>query len=343
MSVKLALSVYSVNNKNLSSSEKHVLVRLALWGDDDGKKIYPSYERISKETGLSKRTVINVTNSLTKKGFLKKKKRRKDNKNDTNHYVIDIEKLKALEGRGSETDSLGSEFIALGGATGSLGVVQPLHHPSAMAAPNSKVIVREKVKTHSKGDFVSSVDGVCASSLSLDELQQGENDRGIEQTSTQSLQDEIFLKKGLSFASQLACSNHNADQPINGFEDLSSLWIKKEGFNPAQKIYNTIVPGKTSAKKILESAKQKMVSLEKKYPNEDERIRYCPQLDNWLQKEGYNDDPHVPENQSVPSKLSLNEIKKEEARKRAEEGTRQLMKTHCSSSKPQDLSGENQR
>ena len=283
MSIKIALSVYNIDNKHLSSSEKHVLVRLALYAEDNGKNIYPSYEHISKQTGFSRRAVINVMNGLTQKGILKKKKRRKKNGNDTNYYVIDLEKLKELDEKSSDLNSLSSEPLSPSSEFKSPEVVKQIHHPSELGSPKSKVKVREKVKTHSKVDFAGSVDGVCLSSLSQKEFQ----------------------------AKEL------------GFQTLCNLWPKKEGLEAAQKIYSQIVPDEISSETLLEAAMRKIKSLESKYPHESDRIRYCPQLNNWLEKKSYHDQPHVSEiNASVP----ISVMKKKAALKRAEENLRSRMK-----------------
>jgi hypothetical protein len=285
MSIKIALLVYNVDNKDLSSSEKHVLVRLAICGKDDGINIYPSYEYISKQIGFSRRGVIKVMNRLTQKGFLKKKKRRKKNENNTNYYVIDLKKLKELQGKSGDLNSPGSEYGSLGGECGSLPLVNEVHHPSEWGSPKSNLKVNKKVNTHSQVDFAGSVDGVCVSSLSQKEFQ----------------------------AKEL------------GFQSLCHLWPKKEGLEAAQKIYSQIVPEEISSDRLFDAAKTKIESLNSQYLNESERVRYCPQLNNWLREKRYLDQPHISKQMSHVQ-ASPREMRTIAAMERSAATVRQLMR-----------------
>lgn len=56
-------------SKLLTWTEKAVLMQLALFGYETGK-IYPSYNQIAEEVGLSKQSVIEIIKSLTKKKLI---------------------------------------------------------------------------------------------------------------------------------------------------------------------------------------------------------------------------------------------------------------------------------
>lgn len=149
MNFKIILSVYNVDNKHLSPSEKHVLVRLAIYGD----KIYPTYDHLSKQTGFNRRALIRIVGSLVKKGFLHKKKRRAGK---SNYYAISLERLKSCQDEEGDSD-----FKSPDSDLESPSLVTDGHQPSGTESPKSNLKGREKVKTHSKGELGTSVDSVC--------------------------------------------------------------------------------------------------------------------------------------------------------------------------------------
>ena len=293
MSVKISLLIYGVDNQYLTATEKHVLSRLALFGGDDGRKIFPSYARLAKETGFNKRAIIRIVKRLMNKGFLAKKKRKKGREYNSNYYTINLETLKSyqnldtstIEEGGSDLASSPSGSQSLPSGIESPPLVTDGHYPSGTGSPKSNLKVNKKVNTHSQVDFAGSVDGVCLSSLSQKEFQ----------------------------AKEL------------GFQDLCHLWPKKEGLEAAQKIYSQIVPEEISSDRLFDAAKTKIESLNSQYLNESERVRYCPQLNNWLREKRYLDQPHISKQMShvQPSPREMRTIA---AMERSAATVRQLMK-----------------
>jgi DNA-binding MarR family transcriptional regulator len=70
MSVRIMSLVFE--NQELSSTEKLIMLALADHANDEGKSIYPSQDRVSRKTGLSRRTVNRTTKTLVDKGYLRK-------------------------------------------------------------------------------------------------------------------------------------------------------------------------------------------------------------------------------------------------------------------------------
>lgn len=70
MSIEIMSMVWKASNEFLTSSEKTVLVRLADFAADDGYRVYPSWNRIIRDTGISRSSVARSFSSLQKKGVL---------------------------------------------------------------------------------------------------------------------------------------------------------------------------------------------------------------------------------------------------------------------------------
>lgn len=115
---------YSLNDK-LTSSEKVVLSRYADYARDDGTSTYPSFNRISRETALSKRQVIRIVKSLVKKGYLIKVKEADRINHRATEYRINIDmirvgrwdksvhKLSTKSVDKNDTVSLSSDMVSL--------------------------------------------------------------------------------------------------------------------------------------------------------------------------------------------------------------------------------------
>lgn len=67
MSIRVMSMVW---NKNLTSTEKLVLLYYADRASDDGSSIFPSVKTVAINTGLCERTIQATTNKLIRKGYL---------------------------------------------------------------------------------------------------------------------------------------------------------------------------------------------------------------------------------------------------------------------------------
>lgn len=79
---------------DLKAPEKWLLVLLSDFGDEHGKRIYPSLNKLSLLSGMSKRSVQDNLNRLESKGYIGRSSGGVvDGQNVTNSYVINMEKL----------------------------------------------------------------------------------------------------------------------------------------------------------------------------------------------------------------------------------------------------------
>jgi hypothetical protein len=93
MSVTVA---YACRKLRIGAAEKSVLMRLADYADDDGTRVYPSAGTISVECCLSYRTVLRCFGRLEALGVLKLQGLRGGGRGNTNHYTIDLARVKEL-------------------------------------------------------------------------------------------------------------------------------------------------------------------------------------------------------------------------------------------------------
>lgn len=79
---------------DLKASEKWLLVLLSDFGDESGKRIYPSLKTLSELSGMSKRAVQDNLNKLESKCYIGRSSGGVfDGQNRTSTYVINMEKL----------------------------------------------------------------------------------------------------------------------------------------------------------------------------------------------------------------------------------------------------------
>ncbi|MFB0771479.1 helix-turn-helix domain-containing protein [Proteus cibi] len=72
-----------------------IMVRLADYSSDEGVA-YPSVETISRQIGAGISTIRNACNELERDGWLVKKQRRNGNRNASNLYFLNIDKLEKI-------------------------------------------------------------------------------------------------------------------------------------------------------------------------------------------------------------------------------------------------------
>lgn len=84
----------------IGAAEKAVLMRLADYAEHDGTRVYPSAGRIALETCLSYRTVLRCFARLEALGVLRLQGMRGCGRGNTNHYTIDLAKVKELVATG---------------------------------------------------------------------------------------------------------------------------------------------------------------------------------------------------------------------------------------------------
>lgn len=87
MSIKVMSAVWE--NGPADSTQRFVLLALADNASDDGGNAYPSIAEIAKKCAVSERTVIRAIDSLTKAGYLIKRRRR----DTSNMYQIVLSRL----------------------------------------------------------------------------------------------------------------------------------------------------------------------------------------------------------------------------------------------------------
>lgn len=79
---------------DLKAPEKWLLVLLSDFGDEHGKRIYPSLNKLSLLSGMSKRSVQDNLNKLESKGYIGRSSGGVvDGQNRTSTYVINLEKF----------------------------------------------------------------------------------------------------------------------------------------------------------------------------------------------------------------------------------------------------------
>ncbi|HCQ6836377.1 TPA: helix-turn-helix domain-containing protein, partial [Enterobacter hormaechei] len=72
-----------------------IMARLADYSNDDGV-CYPSVETICRQLGLGESTVRTAIAELESSGWLRREARRKGNRNTSNLYHLNAERLEAL-------------------------------------------------------------------------------------------------------------------------------------------------------------------------------------------------------------------------------------------------------
>lgn len=89
MSVKLMAQVWE---KELSRSEQTILLAMADFADDDGRRCHPSYERIAWKTGYSARQVQRIIKGLCAQGIVRVEKAA--TQHQPTQYAICLDKAK---------------------------------------------------------------------------------------------------------------------------------------------------------------------------------------------------------------------------------------------------------
>ncbi|MCL0101025.1 helix-turn-helix domain-containing protein, partial [Peptococcaceae bacterium] len=118
------------DRKDLSANEKLVYLYFCRRANSENKA-WPSYQRIADDSGLSRRTVIDVIKKLINKNLLKKNTRLDPSGNHaSNEYtLLPVANYNTGSGlnAGSEIDALGSEINTPGGCNYYTRVVQEMH------------------------------------------------------------------------------------------------------------------------------------------------------------------------------------------------------------------------
>ncbi|MCL0063449.1 helix-turn-helix domain-containing protein [Peptococcaceae bacterium] len=118
------------DRKDLSANEKLVYLYFCRRANSENKA-WPSYQRIADDSGLSRRTVIDVIKKLINKNLLKKNTRLDPSGNHaSNEYtLLPVANYNTGSGlnTGSEVDALGSEINTPGGCNYYTRVVQEMH------------------------------------------------------------------------------------------------------------------------------------------------------------------------------------------------------------------------
>lgn len=94
MSIKNMNLVWNLDKTGLTGTHVSILVRLASLGNDDGDSIYPSYNRIALDIGISRQSVIENINQLELKNFISKSS---SNNGSTNQYKMNVPLLESTQ------------------------------------------------------------------------------------------------------------------------------------------------------------------------------------------------------------------------------------------------------
>lgn len=134
--------------QKMPAAKKCLLYTLANYAGHDGK-LWPSYQRLADDAGMSRRTVINYMREFEQAGIIRKVKRlNKDGLSDSNVWILNIQEAF----QGGESPAPGSEPAAPGSESPAPGVVNELHRGSEPAAPKSVI---EPVITTSQSSSAS--------------------------------------------------------------------------------------------------------------------------------------------------------------------------------------------
>ena len=108
MSVKLSAWVWDgCAAAGIKGNKLLIMLRLADYASDEGIA-YPSIDTIARQLGAGRSTVITLIGELVKAGWLTKKERRQGQRNTSNLYTLNIEKLRTASS-GHYSDSPVSE------------------------------------------------------------------------------------------------------------------------------------------------------------------------------------------------------------------------------------------
>jgi len=109
MSVKLSAYVWDgLAQAGVKGTQLLVMLRLADFSSDEGT-CYPGIETIARQIGAGRSTVITAITQLQKDGWLSREERRKGNRNKTNLYYLNVQKLREAAA-GFYSDSPVSEY-----------------------------------------------------------------------------------------------------------------------------------------------------------------------------------------------------------------------------------------
>lgn len=84
---------YSLNDK-LTHGERAILKEMADFAREDGTRVYPSFNTLSRRTGYSRRQVIRIVKSLVLKGYLIKVKEADRAEHRATEYRINLDMIK---------------------------------------------------------------------------------------------------------------------------------------------------------------------------------------------------------------------------------------------------------
>lgn len=109
MSVKVSALCWRVR---LPSTAKFVLIRLADYANDAGKRIFPAISTVADECGLSHRSVQNAFKALTDVGVLVLERASKGGRGHTSVYSLDLARLAelAVSGHGGPVSGQANGF-----------------------------------------------------------------------------------------------------------------------------------------------------------------------------------------------------------------------------------------
>ena len=154
MSIKLMSAIFetefpeyltNAEGENVkASTAKLVLLALADHANDSGESAYPSYDRLTKKTALSRRTVISVVKTLEFNGLLTISDF--PSKRGTNDYTLNTDAYPIL--RGGEVGALVQ--LAQGGVQLAQVLVQPGALTSEATSPESSLTIIESSINHTR-------------------------------------------------------------------------------------------------------------------------------------------------------------------------------------------------
>lgn len=94
MSIKLMSLIWDDHTGELTGIEKAVLLRMADFAAENGTQIFPSYKRLSEDTGFSESSVKRAIVALIQKKRISKTRRSRKLQHITNLYRINVTVLK---------------------------------------------------------------------------------------------------------------------------------------------------------------------------------------------------------------------------------------------------------
>lgn len=102
--------IRQIDNRKISPTEKRLLEVMSGYARDDGGNIFPTLKTLGHETGYSDKCIRNKIESLTNKGFIKRRVEQPQGSHKPHEYVLNLELIKSSERENKTTEEISKEL-----------------------------------------------------------------------------------------------------------------------------------------------------------------------------------------------------------------------------------------